>query len=59
MATTYTLTDDEWADALRAAMDASFKARFEQGNTDGAADIGVRAGIARAHEIARKQTGAV
>ncbi|MDX2377764.1 hypothetical protein M4I32_13235 [Microbacterium sp. LRZ72] len=52
----YTLTDDEYAEALRAAMDASNRARFEDNNPDGAAEIGVQAGRAKAEEIARRRT---
>lgn len=52
---TYTLTDAEWAEALRAAMDASNKARFEDGNEMEASEIGVRAGTAKAHEITQRR----
>ncbi|WP_062516471.1 hypothetical protein [Demequina gelatinilytica] len=48
---TYTLTDAEWADALKVGLDAALKARFEDGNPDGAATIGLEAGQARAREI--------
>lgn len=54
---TYTLTDSEWAEALQAAMDASHKARFEDGNEAEAAEIGVRAGQAKAKEIAKRHLG--
>ena len=53
----YTLSDAEWADALRVAFEASNKARFEDNNPEGAADIGVQAGIARAQEIGRRRLG--
>lgn len=52
---TYRLTDAEYAESLRAAMDASNKARFEDGNPDEAAAIGEAAGIAKAHELVRKR----
>lgn len=51
------LTDAEWADAIRAAIAASNKARFDEDNEDGAEEIGTSAGIARAHEIARRKAG--
>lgn len=49
------LTDAEYAEALRAAMDASFKARFEDNRPDEADAIGVAAGRAKAEEIARRR----
>lgn len=52
---TYTLTDAEWAEALKAGMDASLKARFEDGKPDEAAAIGVKVGIAKAQEIANRR----
>lgn len=52
---TYTLTDAEWADALKVAMDAAFRARFVDGDPDGAAEIGVEAGRRRAIEIAQQR----
>lgn len=51
----YTLTDAEWAEALGAAFAASNKARFEDGNPEGAEEIGRLAGIAKAEEIARRR----
>ncbi|WP_292788411.1 MULTISPECIES: hypothetical protein [unclassified Microbacterium] len=56
---TYKLTDAEYAEALRAAMDASNKARFEDGLEDQAAAIGVAAGEAKAREIALRRTRGV
>jgi len=52
---TYHLTDSEYAEALRAAMTAAHKARFEDDLSDDAGDIGVAAGIAKAEEIARRR----
>ncbi|WP_179872657.1 hypothetical protein [Microcella indica] len=53
----YELTDAEYAEALRAAMDASHRARFDEGMPDEAAEIGVEAGRAKAIEIVRRRMG--
>lgn len=48
----YSLTDEEWAEALKASMDASFKARFVDNDPDHAEAIGIAAGQAKVREIA-------
>ncbi|PKQ25044.1 MAG: hypothetical protein CVT64_11930 [Actinobacteria bacterium HGW-Actinobacteria-4] len=52
---TIELTDEEWSEALRAGMAAALEARFEQGKPEQAADIGLKVGKARAHELARQR----
>lgn len=52
---TYTLTEAEWADALKVGMDAAFEARFVDNNIAGAADIGIEAGRQRAIQIAQQR----
>lgn len=54
--TTYTLTDAEWAEALKAGFDAAHKARFIDGLPEQADSIGAAAGQAKAQEIARRRT---
>ena len=54
---TYKLTNAEFAEALSVAMTASFRARFVRGLPDEAAEIGVRAGIRKGQEIARRRLG--
>ena len=56
--TTYRLTDEEYAEALRAAFNASNQARFDEDMPDDAAEIGVAAGRAKAEEIARRRLSA-
>lgn len=53
----YTLTDEEWAEALRAAFDASNRMRFEEGKPELAEQAGLDAGRAKAEEIARRRLG--
>lgn len=52
---TYSLTDEEWAEAIKAAFDAAHKARFDDGLEDEADAIGVAAGQAKAREIALRR----
>lgn len=54
---TYQLTDQEYAEALRAAFKASLKARFVDDRPDEAEELTVQAGIAKAKEIAARRTG--
>ncbi len=51
----YTLSDEEWADALGVAFKASNHARFVLNKPDEADQIGLAAGTARAQEIARQR----
>lgn len=53
---TYTLTDAEWAEALKAGFDAAHKARFVDGLADQADEIGAAAGQTKAREIAIRRT---
>lgn len=51
------LTDDEYAEALKAGFDAARKARFEDDNPEGAEAIGIEASQQRVREIVQRRLG--
>lgn len=54
---TITLTDAEYAEALRAGFDAATAARFHSDQADRADEIGIAASLAKAHELALRRLG--